>query len=72
MKDYIHPAPGDPAAGRPRSATLALARAVRADALPHYEPGNHARSLKAVWRRHIRPAYGISYRTFRKYMIIGA
>ncbi len=33
----------------------------------HYEPGNHRRSLKAVWRKYIYPEYGLCYRTFLTY-----
>lgn len=36
-------------------------------ASPYYEPGNHARSLKQVWRKYVAPQMGIGYRTFLRY-----
>ena len=34
----------------------------------HYEPGNHMRCYKAVWRRYVYPKTGICYRTFLNYL----
>jgi len=34
----------------------------------HYEEGNQSRSYKAVWRNHIRPQFGICYRTYLNYV----
>jgi len=34
----------------------------------HYEPENHAKCYKQVWRKHIRPLYGIGYRTYLNYL----
>lgn len=34
----------------------------------HYEPENQAKCKKAVWRKHIYPAYGICYRTYLAYL----
>lgn len=34
----------------------------------HYEPGNHSKCYKAVWRNHIYPLYPMSYRTYLSYI----
>lgn len=34
----------------------------------HYEPGRHDRCLKMIWRRHIRPQFGICYHTYLRYI----
>ncbi|MCC8187376.1 MAG: hypothetical protein LIP08_07670 [Bacteroides sp.] len=44
------------------------ARKVAELANKHYEPGNQARSYKAVWRRFIYPVYPMCYRTFLNYL----
>lgn len=41
---------------------------VRAITEQHYEGGNQARCYKAVWRRHIYPAFRICYRTYLNYL----
>ena len=32
-----------------------------------YEPENQQKSMLNIWRLHIRPKYGISYRTLLRY-----
>lgn len=34
----------------------------------HYEPGNQAKSYKAVWRNHIYPIYPMCYQTYLAYI----
>lgn len=36
----------------------------------YYEPGNHLRSYKAVWRRWINPVYPMTYDTYLRLMQI--
>lgn len=30
----------------------------------YYEPENHRKCKKAIWRTHIRPIYGVCYQTY--------
>ena len=39
-------------------------------ALEFYEEGNQSKSFVNVWRLHVQPKYGISYRTFLRYIKI--
>lgn len=34
----------------------------------HYEPENHAKCYKVVWKRYIYPRFGICYATYLKYL----
>lgn len=34
----------------------------------HFEPGRQDKCLKMVWRRHVQPVYGISYRAYLRYI----
>lgn len=34
----------------------------------HYEPQNHAKCYKQIWRNFIRPEMGLSYPTFVRYI----
>lgn len=34
----------------------------------YYEPENHRKCKKAVWRRYIEPNFGICYDTYLKYL----
>lgn len=45
-----------------------MKREVRLIAKRHYEPGNHMRCYKEVWRRYVLPKMGICYRTFLNYL----
>lgn len=47
-----------------RQSTILRAKALKALTREHYEPGNHRRCYKQVWRRYIAPLYGINYRTY--------
>ena len=40
---------------------------VIADLAAKYEPGNQKKCILNVWRTHIKPKYGISYRTLMRY-----
>lgn len=33
-----------------------------------YQPGDHSRCYKAIWRRRIFPEYGVCYETFLSYL----
>lgn len=33
-----------------------------------YQPGDHSRCYKAIWRRRIWPEYGVCYETFLSYL----
>jgi hypothetical protein len=34
----------------------------------HYEPENHAKCYKQVWKKHVFPLFGIGYRSYLKYL----
>lgn len=51
-----------------QTSTFVRARAAQKIAAKHFEDGNQAKSLKAVWRRYIYPDLGICYRTFLAYL----
>lgn len=44
------------------------ARVIQSITDEHFEPESHAKSRKAVWRKHIYPAYGMCYRTYLSYL----
>lgn len=44
------------------------ARAIREITAQHYEPGRQDRCRKWVWRKYIRPVYGMCYVTYLKYL----
>lgn len=44
--------------------TLRRVEILREITAKHYEPGNHLRSYKAVWRRWINPIYPMTYDTY--------
>ena len=46
---------------------VALIREITAK---HYEPGNHLRSYKAVWRKWINPVYPMAYDTYLRLLAI--
>lgn len=46
---------------------VALIREITAK---HYEPGNHLRSYKAVWRKWINPVYPMAYDTYLRLLSI--
>lgn len=50
------------------ASVYARAKAAQRIAAQHYEVGVQAKSLKAIWQRHIYPKWGICYATFLKYM----
>lgn len=40
------------------------ARRMREITEQYYEPENHRKCKKAIWRTHIRPIYGVCYQTY--------
>ncbi len=42
----------------------ARARRMREITDRYYEPENHRKCKKAIWRTHIRPIYGVCYQTY--------
>lgn len=48
--------------------TAARINAVRQITMQHYEPENIAKCYKAIWRKFIRPQFGICYRTYLNYI----
>lgn len=44
------------------------ARKIQELTAEHYEVENHAKCYKAVWKKHIRPLFGIDYRTYLRYL----
>ena len=46
---------------------VALIREITAK---HYEPGNHLRSYKAVWKKWINPVYPMAYDTYLRLLSI--
>lgn len=44
------------------------ARLIQEITLRYYEPENHQKCKKAVWRRYIRPTFGICYDSYLKYL----
>lgn len=40
------------------------ARRMREITERYYEPENHRRCKKAIWRSYIRPVYGVCYQTY--------
>lgn len=43
---------------------LKRAREIQRIVSRHYEPGRQDRNLSAVYRRHVEPRFGITYKTF--------
>lgn len=43
---------------------LKRAREIQRIVSRHYEPGRQGRNLSAVYRRHVEPRFGITYKTF--------
>lgn len=52
--------------------TIEKVKMIRSITQRYYEPGNHQRSYKAVWRRYINPIYPMSYGTYLRYLGIAA
>lgn len=50
------------------SGYLIRAERIRAITMEHYQPERHDRCYKWVWRRYIRPVYGITYHTYLRYL----
>lgn len=50
--------------------TLRRVEMIREITAKHYEPGNHLRSYKAVWRRWINPIYPMTYDTYLRLLQI--
>lgn len=50
--------------------TLRRVEMIREITARHYEPGNHLRSYKAVWRRWVNPVYPMTYDTYLRLMQI--
>ncbi len=48
--------------------TLLKIELVCAIAKEHYEPGNQARSYKAIYRKYVYPVYPMCYHTFLSYI----
>ena len=44
------------------------ARLIKEITAQYYEPENHAKCYKMVWKKYIYPRFGICYRTYLKYM----
>ena len=49
---------------------LQRAKMIQELAAQYYEPENHAKCYKAVWKKQIFPQFGICYRTFLNYLKI--
>lgn len=47
---------------------LQRAKMIQELAAQYYEPENHGKCYKAVWKRHIFPQFGICYNTFLNYL----
>lgn len=45
-----------------------LARTIQEITQRYYEPENHQKCKKAVWRRYIQPTFGMCYDTYLKYL----
>lgn len=43
---------------------------IRSITAKYYEPGNHLRSYKAVWRRWVNPVYPMTYDTYLRLLQI--
>lgn len=43
------------------------ARLIQDITAKYYEPENQSKCYKMVWKTHIFPSFGISYRTYLKY-----
>lgn len=43
---------------------------IRSITAKYYEPGNHLRSYKAVWRRWVNPIYPMTYDTYLRLLQI--
>lgn len=50
--------------------TLRRVEMIRSITAKHYEPGNHLRSYKAVWRRWVNPIYPMTYDTYLRLLQI--
>ena len=50
--------------------TLRRVEMIREITAKHYEPGNHLRSYKAVWRRWVNPVYPMTYDTYLRLLQI--
>ncbi len=47
--------------------TLMRIETVKEIVAKYYEKGNHAKSLKVVWKAHVYPTLGICFNTFWEY-----
>ena len=45
-------------------------KAITAIVKEEYQPGDNSRCYKAIWRRRIRPVYGVCYKTFLEYLSV--
>lgn len=50
--------------------TLRRVEMIRSITAKYYEPGNHLRSYKAVWRRWVNPIYPMTYDTYLRLLQI--
>lgn len=50
--------------------TLRRVEMIRSITAKYYEPGNHLRSYKAVWRRWVNPVYPMTYDTYLRLLQI--
>lgn len=50
------------------NSTRARIQQIREITQKHYEEGNQSKCYRAIWRRHIYPAFGICYRTYLNYV----
>ena len=48
------------------------ARVIQEITKQYYEPENHAKCYKMVWKKYIYPRFGICYHSYLKYMKIQA
>lgn len=46
------------------------AKVIQETTVQYYEPENHAKCYKMVWRTQIFPRFGIGYRAYLKYLKI--
>jgi len=50
------------------NSTKVRIRLINQITLAHYEDGNQSRCYKAIWRKYIRPQFGVCYRTYLNYL----
>lgn len=51
-----------------RKGYLQRAKVIQEVTAQYYEPENHAKCYKVVWKRQIFPQFGIGYRAFLRYV----